>query len=358
MGKKKSSAKKTEKKSTARKWWIWGSVASFSVLLTAAGIFSWFVFFTPNVTAGSSPAYVFVYSGELFDHFILRLENAPADKRPVKNLTTFKWVAGWLDLDKKLKPGRYQLKAGMNNLELVRLLRSGKQEPIQITLRKFHTPFEVAGYAGRQLESDSNSILNAMKKYFPDVLQKAMTVILPNTYEFYWNTSADGFVKRMKTESDRFWNANNRLQLLDSIHLSKDVAVVMASIVEEETALKEDKPKIACVYLNRIQKKMPLQADPTVKFAIGDFALRRVLNVHLKFESPYNTYLNDGLPPAPICNPSLESIDAVLHPLKKDWLYFCAAADFSGHSVFATTYAEHKKNARAYQKALDARGIH
>ena len=181
-------------------------------------------------------------------------------------------------------------------------------------------------------------------------------IIIPDTYEFYWTMSPEDFLRRMKTASERFWN-DERTKKASAHGLTPKEAVTLASIVEKETAQDDEKPTIAGLYLNRLHKGMKLQADPTVKFAVGDFALRRILNRHLQTPSPYNTYMHEGLPPAPICLPSRASIEAVLNAETHNYIYMCAREDFSGHHNFAETYAEHQDNARRYTRALNERGI-
>ena len=182
------------------------------------------------------------------------------------------------------------------------------------------------------------------------------TMFIPNTYEVYWNTPADKLVERMKREYDSFWN-DERLKKAENIRLSPIEVSILASIVEEETAVPEEYPVVAGLYINRLYKNMPLQADPTVKYAVGDFTLRRILNIHLEVESPYNTYLNGGLPPGPIRIPSVRGIDAVLNYTKHNYIYMCANDDFSGRHNFAVTLSEHNRNAQKYRAELNRRGI-
>ena len=181
-------------------------------------------------------------------------------------------------------------------------------------------------------------------------------LFIPNTYEVYWNTSLEDFMKRMQKENTIFWN-KERLRLAEATGLTPNEVVTLASIVDEETANNAEKPMVAGMYINRLRTGMPLQADPTVKFALHDFSLRRIYHNHLNVESPYNTYRNTGLPPGPIRIPSIAGIDAVLNHVKHDYLYMCAKEDFSGTHNFARTYREHLANAAKYSKALNQRGI-
>ncbi len=181
----------------------------------------------------------------------------------------------------------------------------------------------------------------------------AMTLVIPNTYEFYWSTPTGKILKKLSDERDAFWKRNNRLKKAEDMALSPNQVYTIASIVEEETNKNDEKGNVASVYINRYHKGMPLGADPTIKFALKDFSLKRIYFKHLAVVSPYNTYRNKGLPPGPICTPSTKTIDAVLDAPKTDYLFFVARSDFNGYHTFSVSYAEHQKNAAIYQKALD-----
>ncbi|MBE0647218.1 MAG: endolytic transglycosylase MltG [Bacteroidales bacterium] len=258
--------------------------------------------------------------------------------------------------DQLFKPGRYQLKNRMRARELVDLLIRGLQTPAKVSFHTIRSREELAGKVGRQIEADSVSLL----AHFTDEIflsqynitpATLFTITIPNTYEMWWNSSAEEFVARMATESRRFWEGS-RSRLADSIGLSIPEVVTLASIIEKETAKNDEKTMIAGVYLNRLNKKWPLQADPTLIYAWNDFTINRVLNKHKEIDSPYNTYKNPGLPPGPICLPSISSIDAVLNCMDHQYMYFCAKDDFSGYHVFSSSLTEHNRNARRYQDAL------
>ncbi|MCH5243808.1 MAG: endolytic transglycosylase MltG [Lentimicrobiaceae bacterium] len=277
-----------------------------------------------------------------------------------------------------VKPGRYVLQRGSTAMAVVNKLRIGMQDQVRLTLRKVRTPEVLASIVSSQIEADSASIVQLLTDsaflsgfWFPaqecenpddisDTLplnaQTVMCCFIPDTYYCFWNMDAKSFFSRMFYEQNRFWNGFRRGQAR-AMGLNRVQVSTLASIVEEETLNKEERPDVASVYLNRYRKRMLLQADPTVKFAVGDFALRRIRKEHLKKESPYNTYRTQGLPPGPICTPSVSSIDAVLQNKPTKYLYFCAKADFSGTHAFAETYSQHLANARAYQKELNNRGI-
>jgi UPF0755 protein len=259
-----------------------------------------------------------------------------------------------------VKPGRYRIQKGMSQREVFNLLRAGKQEPVKFTINKFRLPGDFARYAARQLECDSAELAAFLRS--PDSLARfkvdtdqALTLVIPNTYSINWNTDAPSLMRRMAQERDRFWNPERKAKA-SKLGLTPEQVYALASIVEEETNKNDEKPVIASVYLNRYRKGMPLGADPTVKFATGDFGLKRILLKHIEetAASPYNTYRNSGIPPGPICTPSIKSIDAVLDPAETDYLFFCAKADFSGYHAFAKDDREHLRNARAYQRALDS----
>lgn len=263
-------------------------------------------------------------------------------------------------LNYHVRTGRYATRQ-QNALTLFRRLRNGQQEPIRLTIPCVRTLDRMAQYLGRHLMMDSlevqayvtDSSKCASLGYTPEEMP---ALFVPNTYEVYWDMKVDAFMHRMLQEHDRFWNEERRQKASQSGMTPKQVCT-LASIVDEETANGKEKPDIAAMYINRLRLGMPLQADPTVKFAVGDFSLRRIYHEHLKVPSPYNTYLNTGLPPGPIRVASIEGIDAVLNHSQHPYLYMCAKEDFSGTHRFATTYQEHLQNARRYAKALDRRGI-
>ena len=285
---------------------------------------------------------------------------ALADKGLLKETNLFRQLSDRQGGTSWVRPGRYRIVKGMSQREVFNLLRSGNQDPVKYVVNKFRLPEDFARHASRQLECDSAELVAFLRS--PDSLSRfkvdadnALTLVIPNTYSILWNTDAPSLVKRMAQERDRFWNAGRRAKAA-KLGLTPEQAYALASIVEEETNKHDEKPVIASVYLNRFKKGMPLGADPTVKFAVGDFGLKRILLRHIEetASSPYNTYKNPGIPPGPICTPSIRSIDAVLDPAETDYLFFCAKSDFSGYHAFARDDKEHMRNARAYQRALDS----
>ena len=275
--------------------------------------------------------------------------------------------AGWRYnlLEQRLRytprTGRYAIEPGEPLLHFMRKIRNGMQEPLPLTLPSVRTMDRLAGLLGHTLMMDSAQIIHHLtdSSYLAShghTETSLPSLFLPNTYQIYWNVSMEGFMKRMKREYDAFWTPQQQ-QLAASLGLTPLQVSTLASIVDEETANDAEKPLIAALYMNRLRKGMLLQADPTVKFALGDFGLRRILYKHLKTESPYNTYLHKGLPPGPIRIPTMAALQAVLHPAQHPYLYMCAKEDFSGTHNFAKTLAEHMRNARRYQQALNKRKI-
>ncbi|MEE2699936.1 MAG: endolytic transglycosylase MltG [Bacteroidota bacterium] len=284
-----------------------------------------------------------------------------SDKGLLLDKNSFEWVAERKNYKFNVKAGRYLIAREMNNNELVNMLRSGNQVPLNIRFHNLKTKEQLAGKIASQLETDSLSFIHLINNsVFLDTngftLKNIASVFIPNTYEFYWNTSAKQFAARMLREYDVFWNIERRRKAEEK-GLTKAETTTLASIVECESYKKEERPIIARLYLNRLEKGMKLQSDPTIIFAIGDFSIRRVLTKDLKIDSPYNTYINKGLPPGPICLPSINAIDAVLNATDNDYLFMCAKEDFSGYHNFAKTSREHNRNAKKYRRALNKRKI-
>ncbi|MDR1984927.1 MAG: endolytic transglycosylase MltG [Prevotellaceae bacterium] len=313
-------------------------------------------FYAPNINIGKTD-FIYIPTGSNIDDVFDILEN----QNIITDINTFKHAVKFLKYN-NVKAGRYKITKRMNNKSLINMLRSGNQTAIRITFSgNIRSNEKIASVVARYLESDSASILQVLNDN--DFLDKfgfdntsVIGMFIPNTYEIYWNTNAHAFVERMYKEYEKFWNDKRKTKLQQTGLTQKEVSVI-ASIVSEETNVTAEMPAIAGVYINRIKSGMLLQADPTVKFAIGDFSIRRVLNKHTDYDSPYNTYKYKGLPPSPICMPSIAAIDAVLNYEHHDYYYFCAKDDFSGKHAFAKTLAQHNQNARAYQRALSNRNI-
>lgn len=278
------------------------------------------------------------------------------------NYKAFKWVSKKKDYPSNVKAGRYIFEKGKNTNELVNMLRGGIQQPVNVTFNNVRFKEDLAGKVSRYIQADSISVLNLfydeeqIKTYgFTSETFRAM--FIPNTYEFYWTTTAQDFANRMYAEYERFWNEERRKKA-EVLGLSQVEVSILASIVQSETAKKEELKTVAGLYINRLQRGQLLQADPTVKFAVGDFSIKRVLHKHLQIESPYNTYKYAGLPPGPITFPEISSIDAVLNYEKHNYIYMCAREDFSGFHNFASTLRQHNINAAKYREALNANRIY
>jgi UPF0755 protein len=279
----------------------------------------------------------------------------------VINRISFEWLAKKKNLKNNIHPGRYVINSGMSNDELINLLRSGEQTPIKLIFNNIRTKEDFARKISRQIEPDSIEIIELLNdsmylSIYGFESKNVKSMFIPNTYELYWNISAKDFIDRMYTEYTKFWN-NDRRQKAEEIGLDPEDVSILASIIDRETSKDEEKPTIAGVYLNRLKYNWRLQADPTIIYAWGDFNIKRVLNIHKQIESPYNTYKYYGLPPGPICIPSISAIDAVLNRENHSFMFFCAKDDFSGYHVFAKTHAEHNINANRYRRALDQRKI-
>lgn len=307
--------------------------------------------------AVAEPTVVFVPTGSSYEALIdsLIAHNCLTSK------ASFEAVARSRKLPDCVKGGRYEVTPGMSLFRLVNKLRSGHQDALHLTLGKQRTPQQMASFLASRLEMQQDSMLalltdSATAASYGLTPQTMLCLFIPNTYDIYWNSTPHQLLDRMKKEYDRFWTPVRQGQCT-ALGMSPVEVITLASIVEEETNKDDEKSRIASVYLNRLRCGMLLQADPTVKYAVGDFTLRRILNKHLSSESPYNTYLHQGLPPGPICTPSIRSIDAVLENQKTDYLYFCAREDFSGYHNFASTLSEHMRNAARFHQALNQRGI-
>ena len=278
------------------------------------------------------------------------------------NSNSFKWVSEQKNYINNIKPGRYRIDSDFNNNELVNKLRSGSQDPVILTFNNLRSKEQLAGRVAGFLEADSIEILNYITSpRFLSPLQlnseNIACLFIPNSYEFYWNTTAEQFAQRMLKEYRKFWNSE-RIKKVDKIGLNFYEVSILASIVEKEQSIKSDeRPMIAGLYLNRLKKRMRLESDPTLIFILNDYTIKRVLDKDKKLKSPYNTYLNKGLPPGPICIPSINAIDAVLNSSKHSYIFMCAKEDFSGYHNFAKNYSQHRINARKYQRALNKRKI-
>ena len=311
-----------------------------------------------NVNDDLESEYLLIPKGSSYDDvFALLKEN-----NVLENPSSFDRIAGLMKYKKaKVKSGRYFIEKNYSNRRLIQVLRSGNQKPLNVTFNNVRTLPELAGAVSKYIEPDSTTLLNYLND--PEVRSikgfnqyNFMTLFIPNTYEFFWNTSKEGFLSRMEKEHDKFWN-KSRLKKAEALGLTKEEVYILASIVEKESLKSSEKDTIAGLYLNRLNKGIKLQADPTVVYGVGDFTIRRVLNKHLAHDSPYNTYIYEGLPPGPICMPNVTTIDKTLNAAKHDFIYMCAKPGYAGAHNFARTGAEHSINANRYRSWLNKERI-
>lgn len=314
--------------------------------------------YRPNVEiAEGEDAFLYVRSGASYDDVLKTL----TDGGWLSDPESFSFVARLKKYPDRIRPGRYRLREGMSNEALVNMLRSGEQEALRISINHIHVPEELAGLLGRNLESDSVAFLEVLRSNSGLKEQgigwdQSFFICLPNTYDFYWNTTPEKFVELMAGHYRKFWT-EERIARAEAMGMSVKEVTTLASIVEMESWKRDERPRVAGVYINRLRIGMRLQADPTLIFAHGDFSVRRVTGALMQIDSPYNTYKYAGLPPGPIGLPSASAIESVLHFETHKYLYFCARADLSGYHDFAENFTQHRINAQKYQRALNNRGI-
>ena len=331
-----------------------------AVILSGGGFASryYYTFYRPNLLPSELPVYIYVPRNADFGALVDSLRARGC----LRNVESFIRAAKKEQLSQRMKGGRYELKFGMNNKTMVRLFALGWQSPVKLVISgNIRSVEKLAMVLSRPIEADSAAMLQTLtdeafiaKMGFDST--SLFSLILPNTYEVYWNTLPDKIVERLYKEYQNYWN-QERHDKASSIGLSLLQVSTLASIVQEETNYTPEMPAIAGVYMNRLKMGMPLQADPTLKFALRNAAIRRVLNVDKQVDSPYNTYKYRGLPPGPICVPSLATLEAVLNYERHNYLFFCANSNFNGSHLFAANLRDHMRNAKAWQQALNQRGI-
>ena len=357
LPKKKKSKAHKQKKNKVRLT-VWLVIGILMVFGMAFGYWLFRTVMSPNVvTPDSQEVVIYIPTGSTFNDVQSILSEADILVSP----KSFNWVAKKKDYPDNIHPGRYVIGNGINNNRLVNMLRGGLQSPINVTFNNMRDVDQLAGRIAKQIEADSVSIANLLhnEEYIGQLGFNSRTIpalFLPDTYEFYWNTDAEGFVYRMFQEYNKFWTDERRQQATGK-GLTPIQVSTLASIVNKETNMSDEMPRVAGVYLNRLKNNWLLQADPTLVFAWNDYSIRRVLEYHKQIESPYNTYKYPGLPPGPICIPSIAAVKAVLNAEDHHYFYFCAKEDFSGYHNFAKTLTEHNRNAVKYQQALNQRGI-
>ena len=327
----------------------------FLVLVFAGGVAAW-IFLGPATGFETKSENLYIRTGAATKKAVL---DSLRKNRIITNETAFEFLANRMDYWKSIKPGKYEIKKGSSVLDVVRLLRNGRQTPVDLVITKLRTREDFARAVGKRFECDSAAMMDFLEnadslRPYDATPETALWRVLPDTYTYFWNTTPSLIYAKIAAAAKKFWT-DERKQKAAQLGLTPTEAYTLASIIEEETRNNEEKDTIASVYLNRVKTGMPLQADPTVKFALKDFSLKRIYEKYTQVESPYNTYRNKGLPPGPICTPTRSTIDAVLAAPATNYLYFVASSDFRQAHRFSTTYAEHLVKAREYQEALNHR---
>lgn len=319
------------------------------LVLIVAAVVGW-IFLGSGTGFSEKKEYLYIRSDAATKKAVL---DSIEKNKIVSNRSAFEFLANRLDYWQNIKPGKYEVPRGTSLLTFVRMLRNGRQTPVQLVITKLRTKEDFARFTGARFEFDSAQMISflnnadTMQHYNTDTAA-AMSNVIPDTYTLFWNTSPSAVYRKIHAASKKFWS-EERKQKAEALGMSPKEAYILASIIEEETTNNKEKDTIASVYLNRLKKGMPLQADPTLKFAVRNFALKRIAGPILDVASPYNTYRNKGLPPGPICTPSRVTIDAVLNPAQTPYLYFVANSRLNGH-LFSTTFEEHVQKANTYRQ--------
>ena len=323
-----------------------------SILLITFSFYTYQICYTPNILVGGEDRVIIIPDKTDFSG----VQKIMHEGQYVQDLISFSFLAKLMDYDEAVKPGRYIMRANMTNIEAVRFLRLGLQEPVKITFNNVRLIPDLSEKITRNLqmkpeEFEAGLVQFAMHNDYGFNKDNVLCMFIPNTYEVYYNVGIESLLDRMHGEFENFWN-DERKEKAKALELTPIQVSILASIVQAESVKKDEAPIIAGLYLNRLKQGIPLQADPTLVFAVGDFTLKRVLDEHKEVDSPYNTYRNRGLPPGPINMPERHSLDAVLNYFHSDYIYMCAKEDFSGRHRFTGDYDQHLRNADRYQKAL------
>jgi UPF0755 protein len=334
-------------------------ILAIIIVAIAAGLYLRKWLWMDNVKTETGDTELLIPTGSNYENVLSIMKG----KDLLKSYSSFELVAKVLKYKESgIRSGRYIIGPNMSSFALVRMLRGGFQTPVNITFNNVRTVQQLAGKLGKKIEPDSQELLDFLMDpaYLGEMgfnEQNVLTMFIPNTYEFFWNTSPKKLFTRMKSEHDKFWQSPERQAKLKSLGLDHIEVYTLASIVEKETLVNSEKSTISSVYLNRLRAGQRLQADPTVVFATGDFSLNRIYEKHTQIRSPYNTYRNTGLPPGPICMPDVSTIDAVLNTKDTDYMFFCAVGDGSGRHSFAETFRQHVENANKYRELLNRQDI-
>ena len=329
----------------------------FSTILTTGSVYTYQMLYSPNFLINAEDKFIIIEENTDFNELIKKLE----DDTLINDILSFSFLSKLMEYQENIKIGAYKVKMNMSNYEMITMLRSGNQTPIKLTFTYARKIEDLAEKITTKLKMSKDDLLNYLNEninnYNGFKKTDIISIFLPDTYEVYWNISPEKLTNKMYSEYKKFWN-EERLSKLDKINLNQKEAIVLASIVASESRMLDEADRIAGLYINRLNRKMRLQADPTLIFAANDFTIRRVLNKHKKIKSPYNTYIHRGLPPGPIRLVSKKYIDAVLNYEKHNYIYMCAKEDFSGYHAFATNLSDHNRNAKKFQIALNMRKIY
>lgn len=329
----------------------------FSTILTTGSVYTYQMLYSPNFLINAEDKFIIIEENTDFNELIKKLE----DDTLINDILSFSFLSKLMEYQENIKIGAYKVKMNMSNYEMITMLRSGNQTPIKLTFTYARKIEDLAEKITAKLKMSKDDLLNYLNEninnYSGFKKTDIISIFLPDTYEVYWNISPEKLTNKMYSEYKKFWN-EERLSKLDKINLNQKEAIVLASIVASESRMLDEADRIAGLYINRLNRNMRLQADPTLIFAANDFTIRRVLNKHKKIKSPYNTYIHRGLPPGPIRLASKKYIDAVLNYEKHNYIYMCAKEDFSGYHAFATNLSDHNRNAKKFQIALNMRKIY
>ena len=329
----------------------------FSTILTTGSVYTYQMLYSPNFLINADDKFIIIEENTDFNELIKKLE----DDTLINDILSFSFLSKLMEYQENIKIGAYKVKMNMSNYEMITMLRSGNQTPIKLTFTYARKIEDLAEKITTKLKMSKDDLLNYLNEninnYSGFKKTDIISIFLPDTYEVYWNISPEKLTNKMYSEYKKFWN-EERLSKLDKINLNQKEVIVLASIVASESRMLDEADRIAGLYINRLNRNMRLQADPTLIFAANDFTIRRVLNKHKKIKSPYNTYIHRGLPPGPIRLASKKYIDAVLNYEKHNYIYMCAKEDFSGYHAFATNLSDHNRNAKKFQLALNMRKIY
>ena len=329
----------------------------FSTVLTTCSVYIYQMLYSPNFLINSKEKFIIINEKTEFNKLIKSLERDTI----INDILSFSVLSKIMEYQENIKEGAYKVNTNMSNYDMITMLRSGNQTPINITFSYARKMDDLAEKITKKLKMSDDDLMNYLYDNIEDYNDfnklDIISIFLPDTYEVYWNISPKKLTEKMYSEYKKFWN-KERLIKLDKINLEQKEAIVLASIVASESRMLDEADRIAGVYMNRLNRNMRLQADPTLVFAANDYTIRRVLNKHKRIKSPYNTYIHKGLPPGPIRLASKNYIDAVLNYEKHNYIFMCAKEDFSGYHAFATNLTDHNRNAKKFQKALNLRKIY